>query len=332
MIRIFASLIGIAWIAALTPSPSLVLGGQTFSPAGSAEVMDLHTDLVPTWTGGALIAIESQNTATPIIHLYDETGQEMLPIAFSIPGARAIHIQGFCRGSDGTFAVAGWIAGQDLRPKEGFLSLVSPDHRTIQTTRPAPYFPMSVTIAPDGTLWTMGAEMVNGNPNGPGLDPRHGLIRHFDKNGSQIGSFVPRSDIGKWPGLSGSMVSSKDRVGWYARSAQLYYEVTFEGKATRFSGIASPENRTSVNALALTDDNQVFAEASQPHKGSQLYRLDRTSGAWVPIAAPAGTTLVLPSGVTVGPKLFGGDLSRLAFQGYDTDNYEVKFFNVGAGQ
>jgi hypothetical protein len=151
MIRIFASLIGIA---------SLVLDGQTFSPAGRAQVIDIHTDLVPTWTGGALIAIENQNAATPIIHMYDETGQEMLPIAFSIPGAQAIHIQGFSRGSDGTFAVAGWIAGQDLRPKEGFLSLVSPDHRTIQTTRPAPYFPAAVTIAPDGTLWTMGAEMA----------------------------------------------------------------------------------------------------------------------------------------------------------------------------
>jgi hypothetical protein len=324
MIRIFASLIGVAWIAALD--------GQTFSPAGSAQIIDLHTDLMPRWTGGALIAIENDDTATPIIHMYDETGQEMLPIAFSIPGAQVIHIQGFSRGSDGTFAVAGWIAGQDLRPKEGFLSLVSPDHRTIQTTRPAPYFPASVTIAPDGTLWTMGAEMVNGNPAAPGLDPRHGLIRHFDKNGSQIGAFVPRSDIGKWPGLGALMASSKDRVGWYARSAQLYYEVTFDGKATRFPGIASPGDRTLVDALALTDDNQVFAEARQSQKGSQLYRLDRTSGAWVPIAAPAGTTVVLPSGVTAGPSLFGGDGNRLAFQGYDPQNYEIKFFNVGAGQ
>jgi hypothetical protein len=323
MIRIFASLISIA---------SIALDGQTFSPAGSAKVMDLHTDRVPTWSGGALIAIENQNAATPIIHMYDETGQEMLPIAFSIPGAQAIHIQGFCRGNDGAFAVAGWIAGQDLRPQAGFLSLFSPDHRTIQTTRPAPYFPSSITIAPDGSLWTMGAEMVNGNPKAPGLDPSHGLIRHFGKNGSQIGSFVTRSDIGKWPGLGALMASSKDRVGWYARSAQLYYEVTFDGKATRFSGIAAPGGRTIVDALALTDDNQVFAEARQPQKGSQLYRLDRTSGAWVPVAAPAGTTLALPSGATSGPVLFGGDGNRLAFLGYDPQNYEVKFFTVGAGQ
>lgn len=326
MIRMRLPIIGL-----LAPFCFLELGGQTFSPAGHAEVIDLHSNLMPTWTGGALVAIENQNAPSPIIHMYDETGQEMLPIAFSIPGAQAIHIQGCSRGSDGTFAVAGWIAGQDLRPKEGFLSLVGPDHRTIQTTRPAPYFPASVTIAPDGTLWTMGAEMVNGNPAAPGLDPRHGLIRHFDKNGSQTGSFVSRSEIGKWPGFGGFMVSTKDRVGWYPRSAQLYYEVTFEGKVTRFPGIASPGDRTSVLALALTDDNQAFAGASH-RKGSQLYRLDRTSGAWVPIAAPAGTTLALPSGATSGPMLFGGDGNRLAFQGYNPYRFEVKFFNVGAGQ
>src|SRR5208283_2088732 len=101
-------------------------------------------------------------------------------------------------------------------------------------------------------------------------------------------SIVPRSEVGKWPGLSGFMVSSKDRIGWYARSAQLYYEVTFDGKATRFSGIASPGDRTSVHALALTDDNQVFVGASQLRKGSSFT-------GWIERAAP-GFRLRLPLG------------------------------------
>ena len=65
----------------------------------------------------------------------------MLPIAFSIPDAQAVHIRGFCRGSDGALAVAGWIAGQDLRPKDGFLSLVSPDHSDHPDNAPGTLLP-----------------------------------------------------------------------------------------------------------------------------------------------------------------------------------------------
>jgi len=131
-------------------------------------------------------------------------------------------------------------------------------------------------------------------------------------------------------GLSGYMVSSKDRVGWFARSGRLYFEVTFEGKVARFSGVASPGERIAVNAVALTDDNRVFADIVDPHKGSELYRLDRTSGTWVRTAAPHGTTLALPSGATSEPELFAGDGNRFAFLGYNLENLELEFFVVTA--
>jgi len=41
----------------LAPWCFLALEGQTFSPTGHAEVIDLHTNLAPTWTGGALVEI-----------------------------------------------------------------------------------------------------------------------------------------------------------------------------------------------------------------------------------------------------------------------------------
>ena len=63
----------------------LQLGGQSFAPVGTAEVIDIHSNSnrVPIWTGGALMSIENNNTGRPIIHAFDETGQETLPLSQS---------------------------------------------------------------------------------------------------------------------------------------------------------------------------------------------------------------------------------------------------------
>ena len=151
------------WVAGLTALttgfllPGLILDAYalSFSPAGNAQIPELYSELVPTWTGGVLVSIESRGTATPIIHSFDETGQETLPIAVSIPDAQEVQIAGFSRGSGGAFALTGWTVDRQGH-REGFLSLVSPDHKTIQTVRLAPYSPRLVAFAPDGTIWTVG--------------------------------------------------------------------------------------------------------------------------------------------------------------------------------
>jgi hypothetical protein len=313
----------------------LRMDGQSFAPAGTAEVIELHGNgnRLPIWTGGVLVSIENNNTGTPIIHAFDETGQENLPIAFSIPGAQTVQIAGVSRESDGASAVAGWTIDREGHRK-GFVSWVGPDHKTIRTAQPAPYSPFLATLAPDGTIWTVGLEVgPSGFEKDPAVHFSHGVIRHFDKTLRQVGSFVPRTDVfgGKRLGFSsGYMVSNKDRVGWYARIGQEYYEVTFDGKATRFAGVAPPLETLYVNGLALTDHNEVFVAVGQFKKGSRLLRLDRSSGTWIPTDPPRDTVWTDESGMTFGPELLGGDGNRLAFRGYDSGNFEIKFFKVGA--
>ena len=85
----------------------------------------------------------------------------------------------------------------------------------------------------------------------------------------------------------------------------------------------------------MTDCGEAFVTIGELNKETQLYRLDRSAGAWVPIAAPAGTRTTLPSDPprSVGPELFGGDGDRLAFRSYDEANgWEFKFFDVAPAQ
>jgi hypothetical protein len=100
--------------------------------------------------------------------------------------------------------LAGWTIDREGHRK-GFMSWVGPDRKTIQTAQPAPYSPFLATIAPDGTIWTAGLEVgPNGFEKDPAVNFSHGVIRHFDKNLSQVGSFVPRSEVfgGKRLGFS----------------------------------------------------------------------------------------------------------------------------------
>jgi hypothetical protein len=83
-------------IGALASIFLLRVGGQAFAPAGAAEVTDIHSNGngVPIWTGGVLVSIVNNNTGTPIIHAFGETGHETIAVAFSIRGVDAIRIAG----------------------------------------------------------------------------------------------------------------------------------------------------------------------------------------------------------------------------------------------
>jgi hypothetical protein len=178
-----------------------------------------------------------------------------------------------------------------------------------------------VTEAPDGTVWTEGAETVDGLETDPAVNPNRGVIRRFDKSGVQIGSFLPRSSVfpdGKWMGLpQGEMASNKDRIGWYARIAQQYVEITYEGAVRVYAGFAPPMSEPRITNLVLLDSGEVVAGASAKRGGNFLYRLDRSSGAWMPVEVP---------GAPITPQLYGGDHDQLALWASDAATFKIVFF------
>lgn len=108
------------------------------------------------------------------------------------------------RGADGTTGIAG-----NARDANGhgsaFVGWISPSGLQPLVTQVTPYSTASIAVAPDGTLWTAGRELIDvaaykaagGTDFSPSAlaNPKAHVIRHFDRSGKTIGAFVPISTI-----------------------------------------------------------------------------------------------------------------------------------------
>jgi hypothetical protein len=301
-------------------SPVYPLHAQTLVPAGEARVEYGYAGTrVPIWSGGVLLPIQNNGSQSPVIHFIDDTGKEGEPFTFSIPGTGNIMIADVSRGPDGTYALCGWtLYDREGRGRDGFISWIPPSRRDVTTVWPYPYHAQQIAIAPDGTTWTQGSDIVYG---ADWTGSQNGVIRRFDKSGKQIGSWIPRNSILREVpdsfGLSqGKLAVNKDRAGWYASVAHMYFELTFDGdkisKPVSYPGIAPPKDDTLATGLAIMDTGDVYLTVYRyTAEPDLMYRLDRTNSSWVALPNP-----VNPDGkLNSQPLILGGDGKRLALFG-----------------
>jgi hypothetical protein len=256
-----------------------------------ARQLGVRKQHIPHWSGGFLIPIERNGLDAPVIHAIDDTGYETPPLVFSIPGAHAIRIDNVARGLDGTWAVSG--RARDAEGKGGgFITWLSADRQNVKTIQLLPYNAMRIAIAPDGTTWTEGIELV---PDQDWVGSDHGVIRRFDKSGNAIGSWIRRNSIPEVNamGLEGGVFAvAQGLVGWYAGYAHEYFEIVFNRSKVSapktWPGIASRDNHElRVNGLAILDNGDAYISAQDQKRGtSQLYILDRAHRIWIPVTAP----------------------------------------------
>lgn len=246
----------------------------------------------------------------PNLSVTDRRGLTVNP-AFSIPGSSKIDVFSYSRGADGTMALCGNAFAYDGSHAR-YIGWISGDGTTQSAIRMGPYLPNLITAAPDGTLWTLGYELIDGSERKPGVDVNAGAIRHFDKTGKQLGAYVPRSSIGSKVDLAyGELVASVDRVGWYSYEhgqERAYIEVTKPGTVTRFpQPKADPNSYWQLSGIALTASNRVFVSIQVDDGRVKLYTLDREKQEWVLVPSPpafAGTK---------GVRLLGAEGDELAF-------------------
>jgi hypothetical protein len=163
----------------------VVTGGTTigsYNFAGKAS---------PSWTNGGLVALESETSAEPVVHLFNAAGQEVRTIYFTIPEARVVGVRGSSAGNDGTVTLCGWTQNAEGHLGQ-FVAIAPPDASSpITVVRTDPYAPHAITMSPDGTIWTKG---IYYNPSKSALDKQAtgGVIRHFDHTGKPIAAFIPQ--------------------------------------------------------------------------------------------------------------------------------------------
>ncbi len=268
---------------------------------------DFGAKPVPIWANGALVAVDEMDALTPTFHIFNRNGVEVRTAQFSIPGSNWLRVRGYSVGPDGSVAVCG--DATDQRGQVGFYLALLPARggqaRIVQTF---PYSPQAIAVAPDGSIWTKGLEYDPSRPKLGRLATRPAdVIRHFDASGKFLGSFLEQTTMTRGELESGlsNLAASASVVGWYQGGASNYYELSRDGSVKRWPALRLAA-REHVMRLAITDSGDVFVAKLVPNKKSEVYRLDRGAGTWIPVTLsappgnqPAPDTIVGASGDTL---------------------------------
>jgi hypothetical protein len=260
---------------------------QVISAASLAWVQDMPFTTswpamrIQKWTHGILIDVQNASTPDPLIWLFGRGGTRSVP--FSIAGAERMNIYDWDQGPDGTIGLSGSAVDTAGRAS-GFVGWISPGGTTSNITRTLLYRPQKLAVASDGTLWAAGSEYM------PSSDL--GIIRHFDKFGKLVGSFLPQSTIRDGVVLvdhNNHLVASKDRIAWYSPRAARYVEISLAGTLLTDISLKAPGNVSKGGyGLALSDDNDLFLSVAfdQPVKSGVaaemfgVFCLERSSQSW----------------------------------------------------
>lgn len=260
------------------------------------------------WSNGAFIFVQDRFSGAPVFRIFDRNGIQTTQFTFRIPGASLINIydNSVARGFDGSVAIIGTAYSDDSRGGT-FVAWVSSDRQQQMIVRTSPFFPRTVTVASDGTIWVAGDETKERHAES---DFSQHLIRRYDKTGRLLGSFVPWLSLGTDapvfpPTVHSVLLAVKDRVAWYSPSSQTYIEFSSEGSVISRLKTA-PHTKHDLTHVALCDDGSLFAstrmisgDGHQTNWG--IFTLDRERGEW----------LLIPRNERWGI-LFGCDGTRLA--------------------
>jgi len=248
----------------------------------------------PTLSWASLVELRDVKPDSASIDVIDASrdhGKLVESLNFGIPQAAHVWIDGVTHSANGVVALGG--ACQDGADRlAGFLAISTQGVKETLVVRTAPYCPHRMAFASDGTLWTTGTELVGGVE----ISQHYKVLRHFDKTGRLLGSFVDRSVFSSSSDLQyGFMTATTGHVGWYAGPLYgpggRYYDISNGGDISQFQGLEVLSNRERVDGCALTDDGRVFASKFDPREHRwTLYRLDKHGRRWidVPVASIIG--------------------------------------------
>jgi hypothetical protein len=245
---------------------------------------------MPKWTNGGLLTVQFKDPKYPLIWMLTRSGARSLP--FSIPGADSTLIYDLDQRADGTIGISGSASDSEGRVA-GYVAWISPNETSAQVVRTGLYRPAMVAIAPDGTMWTVGRELDTLTPPVK-LLPHVGVIRHFDRSGKTLDSFVPQSTV-RTPSLTltrNTLRASKDRIAWYCVGDGRYVEISFSGNVLADIAVDVPidggKPMSDNISFALTDEGDAFLSVPylDPSSKQFLYRmylLNRSARVWDPV-------------------------------------------------
>lgn len=256
----------------------------------------------PVWSGRALLYVELNRTSEPIIHAIRGDGQQE-EVRFSIPEIRFVYVRELAGSGDGTVALCGSAYNGDSQGGS-YLAIIPPIRAKAIVVRLVPYYPSVVTVAPDGTIWTVGYD---------GEKKQDSVLKRFDGAGNLLLTvkLAATGRLGTEAADASLLRAGKDRIGWMT-SAYEYIEISLDGQEIgRYSGPPWHPLNPLFAALAIGEHGEVVASVRQDTQLSQLglWVLDRKRRSWATVSM---------HGDVLGPatRLLGFDAGDLmAFEG-----------------
>lgn len=252
--------------------------------------VDTSGQPVSRWSAGALVVVQGNGTYGPVLGVVDKSGVQRQTFAVTVPGAQTVWLSAFSHGAEGTVAAAG--EAFDAQGRGGpFIMIFPGSGNATHLIRTGQYFARGVVVAPDGTVWTSGNEAPDKRPPGNN-DPwaafapymNSSVIRHFDTQGTLLGSFMPQSGLStpEDPSLGGTfLAANEDRVVWYCAASKRYLEFSPAGIVLDLQGIEPPVDRRRTVGFALTKSGRVFLSG---RNGTTLSELNKATKTWAPVA------------------------------------------------
>lgn len=240
------------------------------------------------WSGKVFLAIEANESRSPTICIASKDGL-IERRSFQIPNVGYIFVYDVTGSIDGTIALVGSTFSNDSQ-LGSFVARISPDRKDTIITPVRPYIPRKVTIAADGSLWTVGWIM-----NEATRDRReNNILKRFDATGKLTVTLRPVIVRTKGQSISppdmpdiSTLRSSRDRIAWLSSSNEYFEFSTDVREITHLDGPPLTEKNHRPVTMALSDDNQVFSGAQGTDRWV-LWTLDRKKNEWTSIETSDG--------------------------------------------
>ena len=283
------------WIFAAQVS-SLAQTAPTLSPTTKRVVFDRTAFFgpstpLPSWDNGYLVAreVETFQEGMPNVRLYDSSGNKVREASVWFPAAQRVLIYSAAATRDGRILASGTVEKSD-GSAASFIAVTDLTGRVTNVIQTTGFAPTSVCEAPDGSIWAFGS-------TGYGLDSQANpgdMLRHFDFEKGQIGSYLPRSafpqNLHPGPGVNTDIRCLADQVVVYSRNARAYIEMKFGTDVPKIYDVAAPPGFRFVE-IALAAPHKAYAYFSLKSKGGLYYLAFDPAGksaTWQPIESTIG--------------------------------------------
>jgi hypothetical protein len=269
------------------------------------------------WSNGGFLHSVFDGQA-PSFFTLDREGRFVSSVTADLPAAAHVGFHDSDRASDGSivFSGAAWSSEAQVA---SFIVWISPHGKTARIVSTSPYFAYSLAIAPDGSVWTLGLELVDHRAVHPSLNPADGVLRNYDSSGKVIGTFWPQSGFTSRDNLlrltKGELRATSDRLFWYSYSTKgegALREIRLADMSITDFAAPTSDSNGPIYGFAVTNSNDVAV--SVPDRKAQdipTYCLDRATATWAVLHAPGFNN---KKGSPISPYVVGSDGSKLVFR------------------